>query len=92
MEQLKTTCVATNSDVLLAEVRHYAPYTVDDWLHRFKEVKTVLPNCKIALLVDENSHPEAAENVKKAKHQNLIDAFFYGTVSGEYMAAVIQSM
>lgn len=92
LEQLKTTCLVFSSDVLIAEVRHYPPYTVNNWLQRMDEIRENLPQCKIALLVDENSHPEVAEEVKDAKQQELIDAFFYGTVSGEYMAAVIESM
>jgi hypothetical protein len=92
LEQLMGTCMAVNADVLLAEVRHYPPHTVADWLDRSFELKRKLPCCKIAFLVDENSNPLVAEEVKEAKLEGHIDAFFYGTVSGEYVAAVISSL
>lgn len=92
LEQLADTCVAAGADVLLAEVHHRSPYTVGDWLRRSEEVKEKLPRCKVAFVVDENSSPEVAEEVRIAKGEGLIDAFFYGTVSGEYMTAVIGSL
>ena len=92
LEQLADTCVAAGADVLLAEVRHYSPYTVGDWLTRSAEIKEHLPQCRIAFVVDENSSPEVAEEVKHAKGKGLIDTFFYGTVSGEYVTAVIDSL
>lgn len=92
LEQLADTCVAVGADVLLAEVRHHSPYTVGDWLKRSEEVKKKLPRCRIAFVVDENSSPEVAEEVKQVKGKGLIDAFFYGTVSGEYLAAVVGSL
>ncbi len=92
LEQLTDTCVAAGADVLLAEVRHYFPYTVANWLTRSGAVKEQLPQCRIAFVVDENSSPEVAEEVKRAKGKGLIDAFFYGTVSGEYVTAVVGSL
>lgn len=86
------TCVMAKADVLLAEARHYSPYTVRDWLTRFQELKLALPHCKLALVVDENTSPQVAEEVKQARSYGLIDAFFYGTVSGEYVTAVIGSL
>lgn len=91
-EQIADTCIAADADVLLAEVRRYSPYAVEDWLTRAKQVKKQLPSCRIAFVVDENSNPEVAEEVKRVKGEGLIDAFFYGTVSGEYVAAVVGSL
>ena len=92
LEQLMDTCVAAGADVLLAEVRYYSPYTVEDWLTRSSRIKEHLPQCRIAFVVDENSSPEVAKEVKRAKGKGLIDTFFYGTVSGEYVTAVIGSL
>lgn len=92
LEQLVDTCVAAGADVLLAEVRHYSPYTVEDWLARSRRIKEHLPKCRVAFVVDENSSPKVAEEVKQAKSKGLIDTFFYGTVSGEYVTAVIGSL
>ncbi|MDD4797185.1 MAG: hypothetical protein PHO66_05410 [Eubacteriales bacterium] len=92
LEQLADTCVAAGADVLLAEVRPYSPYTVEDWLTRFAQIKRCLPQCRVAFVVDENSSPDVAKEVKRVKGKGRIDAFFYGTVSGEYVAAVIGSL
>ena len=92
LAQLSDTCVAVGAGVLLVEVRRYSPYTVKEWLKRSEEVKEKLPQCKAAFVVDENSSPEVAEEVRQAKGKGLIDAFFYGTVSGEYLAAVVGSL
>ena len=92
LAQLTDTCVAAGANVLLAEVRHYSPYTVGDWLKRSAQIKERLPQCRVAFVVDENSSPEVAQEVKQAKRKGLIDAFFYGTVSGEYVTAVLGSL
>ncbi len=92
LDQLTNTCLAAEAEVLLAEVRHYPPYSVEDWFKRAKGVKALLPHCKIAFIVDENSNPQTAEEVKEAKIHGLIDAFFHTTVSGEYLTAVVSSL
>lgn len=91
-EQIAESCIAAKADVLLAEARHYPPFTVSDWLTRCQELRKTLPRCKLALVVDENTSPQVAEEVKQARSRGLIDAFFYGTVSGEYVTAVIGSL
>ena len=92
LEQLLGTCVAVQADVLLVEVRHYFPYTIGNWLTRCNEIKEKRPCCRIAFIVDENSSPEVAREVRQARSQGLIDVFFYGTVSGEYLTAVLGSL
>ena len=51
-----------------------------------------LPDCKAVYVVDENSSPELADQVALARYNRLIDAFVYGTVSGEYVTALIGSL
>jgi len=85
-------CIASKTDVLLAEVRERPPQTLDEWNIRVKEVKKKLPDCKAVYIVDENSSPDLADRVAQARSNRLIDAFVYGTVSGEYMTALIGSL
>ena len=47
---------------------------------------------KIAFLVDENSDTAMAEQCKEAKKEGQIDAFFYASVSGEYLSAALDSL
>jgi hypothetical protein len=46
----------------------------------------------VVYVVDENSSPELADQVALACSNRLIDAFVYGTVSGEYVTALIGSL
>ena len=85
-------CIASKADVLLAEVRERPPHTLDEWSVRVKEIKKKLPDCKVVYVVDENSSPELADQVALARSNRLIDAFVYGTVSGEYVTALIGSL
>lgn len=91
-EKISGMCIAAKADVLLAEARNYSPYTVSDWLTEYSMVRADRPQCKLAVVVDENSCPETANEVQQACSRGLIDVFFYGTVSGEYVTAVIASL
>ena len=85
-------CIASKADVLLAEVRERPPHTLDEWNIRLNEIKKKLPDCKAVYVVDENSSPELADQVALARSNRLIDAFIYGTVSGEYVTALVGSL
>ena len=85
-------CIASKADVLLAEVRERPPHTLDEWNIRVKAIEKSLPDCKAVYVVDENSSPELADQVALARSNRLIDAFVYGTVSGEYVTALIGSL
>ena len=85
-------CVASKADVLLAEVLDRHPHTLDEWNIRVKAIEKSLPDCKVVYVVDENSSPDLADQVALARSNRLIDAFVYGTVSGEYVTALIGSL
>lgn len=85
-------CIASKADVLLAEVRERPPHTLDEWNIRVKAIEKSLPDCKAVYVVDESSSPELADQVALARSNRLIDAFVYGTVSGEYVTALIGSL
>lgn len=90
----KTTdlCVFTEANVLIMEVTAYTPWKLEERMKIRAELKKTNPNCKIVLVVDENTEKKLAEKVKSAKRGGLIDAFLFGTVTEQYMVAVMDSL
>ena len=66
--------------VLVMEVTGYTPWLLCDRLRLRDEVKSVCPDCKIALLVDSNTEKQAAKDIRDAKKNGIIDQFFYGSM------------
>ena len=56
------------------------------------EVKAYSPDCRIVLVVDENTEKKLADKVRLAKKDGLIDNFIYGSVSATYLSAVIDAL
>ena len=48
--------------------------------------------CKVVLLVDEKSDAALAAAVRQAKKDGLADNFIYGSVSPDYLAAVMDAL
>lgn len=86
------TCRSLDADILLMEVTRVPPYTMEERMNTVNQIRHDIPKCKIALLCDENADPELAENVKNAKKKGMIDSFFYTSVSGEYLADVLDTL
>lgn len=78
--------------VLVMEVTGYTPWLLCDRLRLRDEVKSVCPDCKIALLVDSNTEKQAAKDIRDAKKNGIIDQFFYGSMTSEYLMAQIYAM
>lgn len=78
--------------VLIMEVTGYTPWLLCERLKLRDKVKTVCPECKIALIVDSNSEKQAARDIRDAKKNGLIDQFFYGTMTAEYLMDQIYAM
>jgi hypothetical protein len=55
-------------------------------------VKAQHPDCKIVLIVDENSEKEVDKQIKQTKKDGLIDQFIYGSISAAYLADIIDSL
>ena len=80
------------ASVLLLEVTRYLSYTVEERLKLRDRVKAANPDCKIVFVVDENSEPEVADRVRKAKKDGLIDQFIYGSISASYLVALVDTL
>lgn len=78
--------------VLVMEVTGYTPWLFCDRLRLRDEVKSVCPDCKIALLVDSNTEKQAAKDIRDAKKNGIIDQFFYGSMTSEYLMDQIYAM
>lgn len=78
--------------VLIMEVTGYTPWLLCERLKLRDKVKTVCSECKIALIVDSNSEKQAAKDIRDAKKNGLIDQFFYGSMTAEYLMDQIYAM
>ena len=78
--------------VLIMEVTGYTPWLLCERLKLRDKVKTVCPECKIALIVDSNTEKQAAKDIRDAKKNGIIDQFFYGSMTAEYLMDQIYAM
>lgn len=85
-------CQVYKPYVLIMEVTSYTPWKLDERLNLREQVKAVCPECKIALIVDSNTERQAAKDIRDAKKNGLIDQFFYGSMTAEYLMAQIYAM
>ena len=90
----KTTdmCAFTQANILIMEVTAYTPWKLEERMKIRGEVKAQNPNCKIVLVVDENTEKKLADKVRQAKKDGLVDNFIYGSISSTYLSAVIDAL
>lgn len=85
-------CVSAKADILLMEVGQLSGYTLGCRMRMIDSVRRAVPECKFALLCDENSDSELAQRVMRARQDRLIDAFFYTSVTSKYLTAAIDAL
>lgn len=78
--------------VLVMEVTAYTPWLLCERMKLRDEVKAMCPDCKIALIVDSNTEKQAAKDIRDAKKNGIIDQFFYGSMTAEYLMDQIYAM
>ena len=91
-EDIPELCRIALPQVLLMEVAGHGIYSLDNRLRTRTLIKKQLPECKIVLLVDENTEKGTAEMVKQAKKDGLIEQFFYGSISASYLVALLDTL
>ena len=91
-DKVLDTVTILNADVLLMEVTRLPQYSLESRLDVARKLREQKHRCKVALLCDENADRELAEKIKDAKKMALIDTFFYSSVSGEYLSAMLDSL
>ena len=82
----------TEANILIMEVTAYTPWKLEERMKIRGEVKAQNPDCKIVLVVDENTEKKLADKVRQAKKDGLVDNFIYGSVSSTYLSAVIDAL
>ena len=85
-------CGAVLENVLIMEVTAYTPWRLEERMKIRAELKKTNPDCKIVLVVDENTEKKLADKVRQAKKDGLVDNFIYGSVSSTYLSAVIDAL
>ena len=85
-------CADTQANVLIMEVTAYTPWKIEERMKIRDKVKSYCPDCKIVLVVDENTEKKLADKVRRAKKDGLIDNFLYGSVSATDLSAVIDTL
>lgn len=85
-------CKALEPDIVLMAVSYLPEEIIENSLTISNAVRDEHPKCKIVFLCDENSFPELAEKIVSAKQDKKIDTFFYSSIDGKYLAAVLSSL
>ena len=92
-EKFLTESVAFQPDIFLFDVRPFPEHeTLENRMTIIKKIREGVPDCKIALICDETAFPELAVNVMRAKQMGAVDAFFYESVTAEYLIASLYSL
>lgn len=85
-------CKTFKPYALLMEVTGYTPWMPEERLALRDKVKQNDPDCRIVILVDDRADSQLVQKVKDAKRDGKIDAFLFGSVTEQYMAAVMDSL
>lgn len=85
-------CDTVLANVLIMEVTSYTPWKIEERMKIRDELRKRHPDCKIVLVVDENTEKKLADKVRQAKKDGLVDNFIYGSVSSSYLSAVIDAL
>lgn len=85
-------CNAILANILIMEVTVYAPWKLEKRMKIRDELRKRNPDCKIVLVVDENTEKKLADQVRQAKKDGLVDNFIYGSISSSYLSAVIDAL
>ena len=83
---------ALSATFLVMDVTRSGDGTFDMRMNTVKEVKKQKPEVKIALLCDNVSDETIAYKIKRAKEEEIIDAFFYESLPSDYLADVLDSL
>lgn len=85
-------CDTVLANILIMEVTAYAPWKLEKRMKIRDELRKRNPDCKIVLVVDENTEKKLADQVRQAKKDGLVDNFIYGSISSSYLSAVIDAL
>ena len=85
-------CRSMAAYAVIMEVTGYTPWRLSERLALRDDIKRQIPLCKGVLRVDEKADAALATAVRQAKKDGLADNFIYGSVSPDYLAAVMDTL
>lgn len=85
-------CNVILANILVMEVTAYPPCKLEKRMKIRDELRKRNPDCKIVLVVDENTEKKLADRVRQAKKDGLVDNFVYASISSSYLSAVIDAL
>lgn len=85
-------CKAIRADILFMEVSYTPGTTVETRMDDIRQLRAADPECRIALLCDDQSAPEIAYRIMQLKKDRWIDGFFYTSVSESYLLSALTSL
>lgn len=86
------TCMDAGANIVLMETLPVKGWDLEDRIKIRDRVKKNLGDCRVVLVVDENENKKLAADVRNLKRDGRIDAFVYGSISAEYLAAIMDTV
>lgn len=85
-------CETMGADILLMEISYVPGTTVEARLREIRQIRSSNSGCKVVILCDDNAAPEIARKVTQLKKDRVIDAFFYTSVTENYLMSALVSL
>lgn len=79
-------------DILLMEISYLPGATMEGRLNEIHNLRSSNPECKVVILCDDTAAPEIARKVTQLKKDHVIDAFFYTSVTANYLISTLVSL
>jgi len=91
-EEIVLISLNMRADILLMEATYLPSSSLDTRIQICNQLREKLPECKLVLLCDDDAAPDIADRVKQAKQNGQIDAFFYASVTANYLTAALDAL
>ena len=82
----------TDADICLMEISYLPGTTLNQRLNEIHNLRSRNPECKVVILCDDTATPEIARKVTQLKKDHVIDAFFYTSVTANYLISTLVSL
>lgn len=92
-----TDCITNQLDLMdaniyLMEISYLPGTTLNQRLDEIQNLRNSNPECKVVILCDDTATPEIARKVTQLKKDHVIDAFFYTSVTANYLISTLVSL
>ena len=81
-----------DADIYLMEISYLPGTTLNQRLNEIQNLRSSNPECKVVILCDDTATPEIARKVTQLKKDHVIDAFFYTSVTANYLISTLVSL